>query len=619
MKKRMISMILAAGMITTTFSGCGLFSKSEGTQAADAAFPGAGDAVKAEAEYEAYSGDDATASETNDAPVYEYYDEPASEAAPAYDMSESAGCEAFDGTNSYKAMPEAITGSAKGLGTHSKSAGFRAANDGFPSQGCVEDSDFYEEEYYYEDDLNTEEYKYIPENVWMSPVSSPFSTFSADVDTASYANVRRMILNNQDIPADAVRIEEMINYFSYDYKAPSGNDPFGVTTQIAPCPWNKDNHLLLVGLKAKDMDMRERTNSNLVFLVDVSGSMADSDKLPLIQRSFRLLCEELGDNDRISIVTYASGDTVVLDGVRGGEKARINDAMEDLFAGGSTNGSAGINTAYEIAQRNFIKGGNNRIILATDGDLNVGATDEGSLTRLVQEKAKSGIYLSVLGFGQGNISDVNMEALADNGNGNYNYIDSVNEARRVLIDEIGGTLFTVAKDVKLQVEFNPEYIKGYRLIGYENRQMAAESFADDTKDGGEIGAGHCVTALYEIAGYASSQPVEKVESKYTDKSAKSEPLDMAKGELLTVNIRYKDPDGSTSRLMEYPVDKTMVSKYMSDDMSWAAGVAQIGMILRGSQYAGDSSLRDVLYRMEGTKYADSDEYRREFLYLYGRI
>ncbi len=605
MKKRMISLILAAGMITVNLSGCGLFSGNALTKTAPSDMYESGDESKAGYSYE----------EKNEAAQSQRYEAPAAEAT----TDEYEG-ECYDSSvNAYYSTEQAALGGSRSFDPRQKIAGAKAS-DCFPAQGCYPDPGFYpEEEYYYEDDFNTEEYKYIPENVWMSPVSSPFSTFAADVDTASYANIRRMIINNEDIPADAVRIEEMVNYFTYDYKDPKGNEPFGVTTQIAPCPWNKDNHLLLVGLKAKDLDMRERVDSNLVFLVDVSGSMADDDKLPLIQRSFRLLCEELGRYDRISIVTYASGDTVVLDGVQGSEKARINDAMEDLFAGGSTNGSAGIRTAYEIARRNFIKGGNNRIILATDGDLNVGETDEGSLARLVQEEAKSGIYLSVLGFGQGNISDVNMEALADNGNGNYSYIDSVNEARRVLIDEIGGTLFTVAKDVKLQVEFNPEYIKGYRLIGYENRQMAAESFADDSKDGGEIGAGHCVTALYEIASHASSQKVETVESKYTDTTFKGDDLSAAKGELLTVNIRYKEPDGEKSILKEYPVDKSMVSRYMSDDMSWAAGVAQIGMILKDSEYAGDSSLRDVLYRMENTKGADSDEYRREFLYLYNRI
>ncbi|MBQ7371517.1 MAG: von Willebrand factor type A domain-containing protein, partial [Blautia sp.] len=354
-------------------------------------------------------------------------------------------------------------------------------------------------------DWNTEEYSYQEENSWMSVKTSPFSTFAADVDTASYANLRRMILRGQEIPADAVRIEEMINYFSYDYAKPQGDEPFSVTTEIAPCPWNADTELLLIGLQAKKMEQEERPASNLVFLIDVSGSMGDPDKLPLVQRSIHLLAENLGPKDRISIVTYADGDEVVLEGVSGEKQAEISAAMEDLMAGGGTNGSAGIQTAYEIAEKFFIPGGNNRIILATDGDLNIGITDEGSLTHLIKEKAKSGVFLSVLGFGFGNLSDTNMEALADNGNGNYSYIDSVSEARKVLIDEMGATLFTVAKDVKLQVEFNPERIKGYRLIGYENRTMAAEDFSDDSKDGGEIGAGHRVTALYEIAKTDSAQ------------------------------------------------------------------------------------------------------------------
>ena len=464
-------------------------------------------------------------------------------------------------------------------------------------------------------DWNTEEYKYQAENPWLAAVTSPFSTFAADVDTASYANLRRMLTQRTDIPADAVRIEEMMNYFSYDYPEPQSSEPFSVTTEIAPCPWNDDTELLLIGLKAKDLDMRERVDSNLVFLIDVSGSMDEPDKLPLIQRSFRLLCEELGPNDRISVVTYASDDRVVLNGVSGEDKTKINDAIEDLFAGGGTNGSDGILTAYNLAEQNFIEGGNNRVILATDGDLNIGVTDEGSLTRLIKEQAKGGVYLSVLGFGTGNISDTNMEALADNGNGNYNYIDSVAEARKVLIDEMGGTLFTVAKDVKLQVEFNPATIKGYRLIGYENRTMAAENFADDTKDGGEIGAGHCVTALYEIAKIGSRQEIPTVESKYAGNSGNDENVVNA-DEYLTVNIRYKEPDGDKSTLLSYPVDSQSESDSMSENLSWAAGVAQIGMLLKDSEYAGNTKMDDVIARMKELNISQGDDYREEFIYLF---
>ncbi len=459
-------------------------------------------------------------------------------------------------------------------------------------------------------DWNTEEYKHINENGWKAVNVSPFSTFAADVDTASYANLRRMINNGQRIPEDAVRIEELVNYFKYDYKAPSNDEPFSITTEMAPCPWNDKTQLLMVGIKAKDIDMSQRKPSNLVFLVDVSGSMEGDDRLGLVQKSFKMLTEELNQDDRISLVTYASGNKVVFEGLSGANKTEIRDYVENLFAGGGTNGSAGIQTAYEIAEKYFIEGGNNRIILATDGDLNIGITDEGSLTRLVQGKAKSGVFLSVLGFGWGNISDSRMEALADNGNGNYNYIDSMNEAKKVLIDEMGGTLFTVAKDVKIQLEFNPAEIKGYRLIGYENRTMAAEDFNDDKKDGGEIGAGHTVTALYEVALKDSEQEIPEVESKYTAKT--SDDTDSTSSEYLTVNIRYKEPDGDTSSLITRPVDSLSYTDTMSENLSWAAGVAQAGMLIRKSEYAGTSTLEDVISRLSGLNSTKEDEYRKEF-------
>ena len=462
---------------------------------------------------------------------------------------------------------------------------------------------------------NTEEYKYIDENGWKVVSVSPFSTFAADVDTASYANLRRMITRNQSIPADAVRIEELINYFKYDYKAPTGSDPFSITTELAPCPWNDKTQLLLVGIKAKDIDMSQRKPSNLVFLVDVSGSMNGADRLGLVQASFKMLTEELSENDRISLVTYASGDRVVFEGLTGADKKEITEKVEDLFAGGGTNGSAGIQTAYEIAEKYFIEGGNNRIILATDGDLNIGITDEGSLTKLVKEKAKSGVEMSVLGFGWGNISDTRMEALADNGNGNYSYIDSMNEARKVLVDEMGGTLFTVAKDVKFQLEFNPAMVKGYRQIGYENRAMAAEDFADDTKDGGEIGAGHNVTVLYEIALKDSEQELPEIDSKYSKVTAD----DNATGEYLTVNIRYKAPDGDTSTLIEKAVDGAVFSEKMSENMSWAAGVAQAGMLIRKSEYAGTSTMADVIGRLSELDITREDEYRKEFCELMKKV
>ena len=463
---------------------------------------------------------------------------------------------------------------------------------------------------------NTEEYKYVAENTWMNVKTSPFSTFAADVDTASYANVRRMLTRGQEVPVDAVRIEEMINYFHYDYKAPTNGDPFSVTTEMAPCPWNENSRLLMVGLSAPELDTSERVNSNLVFLIDVSGSMEGEDRLGLVQRSFKLLCEELQPGDRVSIVTYASGDKIVLEGATGDEKAKICDAIEDLFAGGGTNGGAGIQSAYRLAEQYFIEGGNNRVILATDGDLNIGITDEGGLTRLIEEEAKSGVFLSVLGFGWGNISDTRMEALADHGNGNYSYIDSISEARKVLIEEMGSTLFTVAKDVKLQVEFNPALVKGYRLIGYEDRTMAAEDFANDAKDGGEIGAGHQVTALYEVALIDSKQEVPEVASRYGEDGTVA--TGSLNGEYLTVNVRYKEPDGDTSKLLVFPVTDETYHEQMSENLSWAAGVAQAGMLLKKSEFAGTSELKSVLDRLGKLDIAQNDEYRKEFLYLYSR-
>ena len=340
----------------------------------------------------------------------------------------------------------------------------------------------YEEEI----DFNTEEYNAIKENSYMSVAANPLSTFSIDVDTASYTNLRRMINDGDYIDTDAIRIEEMINYFNYDYPAPNAGEPFSVNTEMADCPWNDETKLLLIGLQAEEIDMSERAPMNVVFLIDVSGSMYDEDKLPLVQKSFSLLTENLTPQDRVSIVTYAGSDRVVLEGADGNNKEEIIEAINAREAGGSTAGADGINTAYEIAEKYFISGGNNRIVLATDGDLNVGISSESELTKLVEKKRETGVFLSVLGFGTGNIKDNKMEALADNGNGNYAYIDSVLEAKKVLVEEMGGTLFTIAKDVKFQVEFNPQYVSEYRLVGYENRLMNDQDFYDDTKDAGEI-------------------------------------------------------------------------------------------------------------------------------------
>lgn len=462
------------------------------------------------------------------------------------------------------------------------------------------------------DYFNTEEYNYIVENGYTSTVSNPLSTFSIDVDTASYTNLRRMITDGwsgEEIPAEAIRIEEMINYFEYDYPQPKEGEPFSVTTEISECPWNGDTKLMLVGLHSKDIDLSERPAMNLVFLIDVSGSMYDEDKLPLVQKSFSMLTENLSPEDRISIVTYAGEDAVVLEGADGNDKQKILEAINSLTAGGSTAGAAGINTAYKIAEKYFIKGGNNRIILATDGDLNVGISSESDLTALVEEKRETGVYLSVLGFGTGNIKDNKMEALADNGNGNYSYIDSELEAKRVLVEEMSGTLFTAAKDVKIQVEFNPAYVKGYRLIGYENRALADEDFNDDTKDAGEIGAGHSVTALYELVMNDSDMEFSSSELKYQE-SAEG----VNNGELLTASIRYKEPDGDTSKLLAYPVTMDNYSEKMSYNMTFAAGVAEFGLVLRNSEYKGTATCQSVLTLLADYDY-ESDVYKDEFIYL----
>lgn len=457
-------------------------------------------------------------------------------------------------------------------------------------------------------DWNTEEYNSIVENSYMSVAANPLSTFSIDVDTASYTNLRRMINAGGTIDTNAIRIEEMINYFSYDYPAPNAGEPFSVTTEISDCPWNDETKLLMVGLQAEEIDLSQRAPMNVVFLIDVSGSMNSEDKLPLVQKAFSLLTENLTPQDRVSIVTYAGSDRVVLEGADGNNKAEILEAINSLEAYGSTAGADGINTAYKIAEKYFISGGNNRIVLATDGDLNVGISSESELTKLVEKKRETGVFLSVLGFGTGNIKDNKMEALADNGNGNYAYIDSVLEARKVLVEEMGGTLFTVAKDVKLQLEFNPAYIKGYRLIGYENRMLAAEDFEDDTKDAGEIGAGHSVTAIYEIVTVDSPMELSTSDLKYSETSGEQN------GEMLTVSIRYKEPDGDTSKLLEYPVTEEAYSASMSENLTFASAVAQFGLVLRDSEYKGTATYSSILSSLEAYDYSD-DSYKSEFISL----
>lgn len=444
---------------------------------------------------------------------------------------------------------------------------------------------------------NTEEYSKWEERGFCSVWKEPLSTFSADVDTASYSNLRRLLTEGyslEELPGGAVRIEELLNYFSYDYEEPKGQEPFGVTTKLGVCPWNEEAQLLMIGLKTEDIDYSQAPPSNLVFLLDVSGSMSHEDKLPLLQESFVLLAENLTEKDRISIVTYAGDDEVVLRGAAGNETRKIKKAINQLEAGGGTNGSKGIETAYEIAEENFIKGGNNRIILATDGDLNIGLTTEEELEELITEKKESGIYLSVLGFGAGNLKDNKMEVLADKGNGNYAYIDSLREARKVLVEEMTATLLTICKDVKLQVEFNPSVVSDYRLIGYENRALNREDFEDDTKDAGEIGAGHRVTVLYELI---LKEPI----------------TDLSEGEWLTLSIRYKKPAEDTSNLLRYPVSYEDYQSSPDDDFVFAAAVAEFGLLASDSAYAGDASLKHVRSALKGITL--DDEYKEEFYEL----
>lgn len=467
-------------------------------------------------------------------------------------------------------------------------------------------------------DWNTEEYSAVEESGFKSVANEPLSTFSADVDTASYSNLRRMIETGYSmdmIPEGAVRIEEMLNYFSYDYQLPKKNEPFGVTTVIGECPWNEDAKLLQIGLKTQEIDFGEAPDSNLVFLLDVSGSMCTDDKLPLLQKSFSMLVQELGRKDTVSIVTYAGSDCVILEGESGDNQEEIIEAVNALEAGGSTNGADGIETAYALAEQYFIEGGNNRVILATDGDLNVGASSESELKKLITEKKESGVYLSVLGFGTGNIKDNKMETLADCGNGNYAYIDSIGEAKKVLVDQMGATLVTVAKDVKLQVEFNPAYIKGYRLLGYENRALATTDFDDDRKDAGEIGAGHMVTALYEIIPVDSEQKIPETELKYQNNKNDT---GVRNGEWLNLKIRYKEPDADESLLREYPVTEEDYESEPSEDFYFAAAVAEFGLMLRDSEYKGTASfenIRDLLKKVD----TDEDDYKDEFVYLVKKL
>lgn len=470
-------------------------------------------------------------------------------------------------------------------------------------------------------DFNREGYSPIEDNPFKKVNDNPLSTFSIDVDAASYSNVRRYINSGQLPPPGAVRIEEMINYFHYRYPQPSDATPFSIHTELASCPWNAQHQLLLIGLQGKTIPYENLPASNLVFLVDVSGSMMDEDKLPLVKASLKLLTDQLRPQDKVALVVYAGNAGLVLPSASGTQKEKIKAAINELEAGGSTAGGEGIQLAYKTARENFVPNGNNRVILCTDGDFNVGASSDDELVGLIEKERASGVFLTVLGYGTGNYQDAKMQQLADKGNGNHAYIDNLSEAKKVLIHEFGGTLFTIAKDVKLQVEFNPAHVQGYRLIGYENRLLAKEDFNNDQKDAGELGSGHTVTALYEIipAGTAAPELDSVDKLRYQPASAARKKSGGFTDELLNVKLRYKQPGGSISQLMEHPVKNSgLVFDKASSNLRFAAAVAAFGMQLRQSKYKGNTSYDSILSIAQNALDDDKEQYRKEFVTLVQR-
>lgn len=466
----------------------------------------------------------------------------------------------------------------------------------------------------YDPNFNTEEYSNIDENIFKDVIKNPLSTFSIDVDYASYSNTRRFLLDGFLPPKDAVRVEEFINYFQYNYPKPIGEHPLEIYSELAECPWNNDNYLLHIGIKGKAIEVKEQKPSNLVFLIDVSGSMDDPKKLPLLVNSFKMFTEQLRDDDIISIVVYAGSSGLVLPPTKGNEKTKIIDVLDKLEAGGSTAGGEGMKLAYEIAEKNLIASGNNRVIWATDGDFNVGVSNTGDLVRFLEEKRSKGIFLTVLGFGTENIKDNRLEQMADNGNGHYAYIDNLLEAKKVLVDEIGSTLYTIAKDVKIQVEFNPAKVREYRLVGYENRLLNAEDFENDQKDAGEIGSGHSVTALYEIVPQDSDEEIPDSDLRYQVVSIKDS--DQVISEFGNIKVRYKLPDEDESKLITKVVTKDVVYlEKTSDNFKFAASVAMFGMLLRNSEFKGDTESDLILKLAKNSLSDDKTGYRSEFVKL----
>ncbi|MDZ7605265.1 MAG: von Willebrand factor type A domain-containing protein [Cyclobacteriaceae bacterium] len=465
-------------------------------------------------------------------------------------------------------------------------------------------------------EFNTEGHSAIHENGFLKCTQNPLSTFSIDVDVASYANMRRFLNDGQRPPIDAVRIEEMVNYFNYDYPQPEGEDPFSVNTEIASCPWNEDHKLVHIGLQGLKVPTENLPASNLVFLIDVSGSMQDVNKLPLLKSAFKMLVEELRAEDRVAIVVYAGAAGLVLPSTSGKNKEKIIEALDRLEAGGSTAGGAGIKLAYETALENFVTKGNNRVILASDGDFNVGASSNAEMERLIEQKREQGVFLTVVGFGMGNYKDDKMEIMADKGNGNYAYIDNLQEARKVFVIEFGGTLFTIAKDVKLQIEFNPAKLQAYRLIGYENRRLNDEDFNDDKKDAGELGSGHTVTALYEVIPVGVKSSFIKSVDPLKYQKNQVEGITSDSRDIMTLKLRYKKPDGEKSNLITATVmDKESEWEDASVNFRWSAAVASFGMLLRESEFTQDANLQMVLDLARNSKGNDEEGYRSEFIRL----
>ncbi len=506
---------------------------------------------------------------------------------------------------------------AANLGKRDRRSGEKAYREEDVDGGCMRC--YPQQDYEKPPQPNSEEYASVYENTFMDAHANPLSTFSIDVDGASYSNTRRFIQEGQLPPADAVRLEEFVNYFDYDYPQPTGSDPFSITTELAQTPWNPDTKLVHIGLQGRRMAAENLPPNNLVFLIDVSGSMESPEKLPLLKDGFHMLIDQLRPQDRISIVVYAGAAGMVLSPTSGSDKQSIREALERLQAGGSTAGGAGLMLAYQAAQQTFIKGGSNRVILATDGDFNVGISSDADLVNMIEEKRKSGVFLSVLGFGTGNYKDAKMEQLADKGNGNYFYIDNINEARKVLVEKMTGTLYAIAKDVKLQIEFNPAAVKSYRLVGYENRVLAAEDFNDDRKDAGELGAGTSVTALYEIVPAAPARPaVDPLKYQNNGGSrwhwnwgapAKSE-------EMLTVKFRYKQPQGSTSKLLSRTLrNRDAAWQDASENFRFSAAAAGFGMLLRNSRYSGGLDFDKVASMARGARGRDVEGHRAEFVTL----